>query len=73
MTIELSNDEKINILNQHLRNLLYNKYNLNISLEEANSVAMPSQVSLDSLNLQISDADSQIATLNRLIDEITTK
>ena len=63
MTIELTNDEKIMIVEQHLKNLAYSDYNLMVSLEEAKAVAVPDQTIIDSLTLQLDDTRSKIATL----------
>ena len=38
MTTLLSNEEKAGIINQHLKNLQYNKFNLEISVVEENAL-----------------------------------
>ncbi len=55
MSIELTNDEKVMVVEQHLKNLAYTEYNLTISLEEARAVAVPDQTMIDSLTLQLDD------------------
>ena len=55
MSIELTNDEKVMVVEQHLKNLAYTEYNLTISLEEAGAVAVPDQTMIDSLTLQLDD------------------
>jgi hypothetical protein len=64
MTIQLTNEEKISVINQHIRNLEFNKYNLNVSLIEENAMAIPNQATIDSINLQISEANAKITALN---------
>ena len=64
MTIQLTNEEKVSVINQHIRNLEFNKYNLNVSLIEENAMAIPNQATVDSINLQISEANAKITALN---------
>jgi hypothetical protein len=63
MSIELTDVEKANIVDQHLKNLGYTLYNLNLSLREANAVAIPNQESVNSLTLQINDVQAQMSAL----------
>lgn len=41
---QLNNEEKINIINQHLRNLEFAEYNLELDLIEANAVNSSAEV-----------------------------
>jgi hypothetical protein len=66
MTYELTNDEKRNIVNQHLRNLEYSKFNVEISLVEENADPSPNQENLDSLA-------GQLATINGKMEALTTE
>ena len=59
----LSNEEKISIIDQHIKNLEYNKYNLEISLIEENSVANPDATNLSTLNAQISALSLKLSAL----------
>jgi hypothetical protein len=64
MAIELSKEEKIQIINSHLRNLAYSKYNLELDILQENAktdVSAPSVASLQSLVTEIS---SQISALD---------
>lgn len=54
--MELTKEEKINIINEHIKNIVINIYNLNILLIQEQSVSPNNQDSIDSLNLQISSA-----------------
>ena len=59
----LSNEEKISIIDQHIKNLEYNKYNLEISLIEENAVASPDATNLSTLNAQISALSLKLSAL----------
>ena len=70
MSIELTNEEKIQVIQQHLKNLVYSEYNIGLNIKENQSVAVPDQSSIDSLNLQLADLSakkrilqSELATL----------
>jgi len=63
MTISLTNEEKIDIVNQHIRNLQLNKYNLSLSVLEESASAVPNQSTIDALQLQINDLDAKISVL----------
>lgn len=60
----LSNQEKISIIDQHLRNSEFNKYNLEISLIEENASANKNEDAISSLNDQISAINLKITALN---------
>jgi hypothetical protein len=64
MTIQLTNEEKISVITQHIRNLEFNKYNLDVSLIEENAMAIPNQATLDSIDLQLSEYNAKIIALN---------
>jgi len=63
MTSELTNEEKIGIVNQHIKTLNYNKYNLNLTILELNAVSSPNQATINEIVLQISDLDDKISVL----------
>jgi prefoldin subunit 5 len=64
MTIELSKEEKISIINQHIKTLKYNKYDYQISIKEEEAVATPSTSRVDSLNEKITEVDAKVAALS---------
>ena len=64
MTTQLTNEEKISIINSHLKNLEYNKFNIEMSIVEENAKSTPDSSNLSSLNSQASEIDVQIAALN---------
>ena len=63
MTTLLSNEEKAGIVNQHLKNLHYSKFNLEMSVVEENAKSTPDADTLTSLNDQISDIVSRAEAL----------
>jgi len=62
MTYQLTNDEKINIITQHLRTLGFARYNLEVSLMEEQA-SNPSEEAVTSLTAQIGELDSKIEVL----------
>jgi hypothetical protein len=64
MTTLLSNEEKAGIINQHLKNLHYNKFNIEISIVEENAKVTPEAEALVNLNTQLADFDSRIEALD---------
>jgi type I restriction-modification system DNA methylase subunit len=71
MTLELTNEEKVTIINSHLKNLAYNKFNIEISVIEENAKSSPDSSNLANLNSQISEIDAQIAALNSELAELS--
>lgn len=51
--MELTNEEKQNIVNQHIRAVLTNVYNLQVSLIAEEAVEPANQSAVDTLNSQI--------------------
>ena len=71
MTYELTNEEKAAIVNQHIKNLEYSIYNLQVSLVEENAVSAPDAAKVSSLNSQISEANTKKTALLAELDELT--
>jgi len=67
--MSLTNQDKIGIVQQHIKNLQLNKYNLEVSIVEENALQTPAQSTLDSLNSQIADVVAKLAVLDT---ELTT-
>jgi subtilase family serine protease len=63
MTSELTNEEKVGVVNQHIKTLNYNKYNLNLTMLELIAISNPNQASINEIILQISDLDDKISVL----------
>ena len=60
----ITNEDKINIVTQHLKNIAINEYNLELSLIEANAKSVVDQNAIDSITEQLSDYAAQKALLN---------
>jgi len=71
MTIELTNEEKTSIINQHMQNVAYTLYNAQLSLIEANAVSTPNESNVSSINAQIADATSQMSALQSQLNALT--
>lgn len=63
MTYELTNQEKTEVVNQHLKNVEYSLFNLNLSLVEEQAVATPSSANIASLNSQITELSAKKTVL----------
>jgi hypothetical protein len=59
----LTNEEKIAIVTQHLKNVYTNEYNLEMSLVEANAKVTPDQSNIDSITAQLTDISAQKTAL----------
>ena len=53
MVYELTNEEKISIIDQHLKNLEYNRYNLEVSMIELTSGTIQKEESIETLQSEI--------------------
>ena len=71
MTYELTNEEKAAIVSQHIKNLEYGIYNLQVSLIEENAVSVPDSDKVSSLNSQIAEANTKKTALLAELDELT--
>jgi hypothetical protein len=71
MAYQLTNEEKISIIDQHLKILEYNKYNLKISLLEMISGNMAKPESISDLELQIDSINKKQKALTQELDTVT--
>lgn len=69
MSIELTNEEKIGIVEQHLKNIVLNEYNIILSISQNGALSSPNQEVTNSLRAQLRDIQAQKAVLN---DELTS-
>jgi hypothetical protein len=51
--MELTNEEKISILNQHIKNIVINKYNLHVAILAEEAANPVDQTKIDALSNQI--------------------
>lgn len=65
MTSELTNEEKIGVVDQHIKSLNYNKYNLNLTLLELNAISNINQTTINEMLLYISEIDDKISVLQQ--------
>ena len=64
MTIQLTKDEKAQIINNHIKSLSYTKYNLEIDVMQENAKSAPVASSITAFEDQIEDIEGQISALN---------
>lgn len=64
MTIQLTKEEKAQIIISHVRNLAFSKYNLEIDIIQENAKAEPYAGTITSINAQIDEIQDQISALN---------
>lgn len=57
-------DEKIHMTTQFIKNLMYSRYNVELSLLAENAVEAPNQNNVDSFTTQLDEIDDKIAALN---------
>lgn len=71
MTIELTNEEKLGILNQHLKSVDYTIYGLQLDLIEAQASETPDAVQISSINGRITSANAKREALVEERDSLT--
>lgn len=70
MVYELTNEEKKGIVEQHLKNLAFSEYNLDLSLISEQALQNPSSSNLLSLNSQKDDIQAQKDSLLLELDSL---
>lgn len=70
MEEEISIEEKTRMINNFIKNLSYNRYNIELSLIAENSVDSPNQGNIDSFNIQIEEIDDKITALRNEISKL---
>lgn len=70
MSYELTKEEKITIVNQHLKTLEYSRYNIQMSMDQENAIENPSQIVIGSLTNQLAENDARKAVLLAELDEL---
>jgi hypothetical protein len=63
MTINLTKEEKAQIISSHIKNLNYTKYNLEIDIVQENAKTTPSESALTNFNTQTDEVENQISAL----------
>ena len=72
MTIELTNEEKLNIVNQHIKSVDYSIYGLQLDLLEINSTSNPDASQVSNINTRITAANAKRAALVTERDSLTS-
>jgi hypothetical protein len=70
MGYTLTKEEKIDIINQHLKNLEYSKYNSQISLVEESAAIEPQSILIDEINGQIDNISAKTSALLSEIESL---
>ena len=63
MTTQLTNEDKVQVINSRLKSLAYSKYNIEIDLIVENAKATPLTASISALNNSMSEVELQISAL----------
>ena len=63
MTIELTNEEKLSILDQHIKSVEYAIYGAELDLIEAQAVASPETSLISGINERLSNANAKKTVL----------
>ena len=63
MTIILTNEEKLNVVNQHIKSVEYSLYGHQLDLIQANAVASPDAGQVSAINARITEANAVKAAL----------
>jgi hypothetical protein len=71
MTIELTNDEKISMIEQHIKSIEYSIYGSQLDLLEANAVVNKDTELISNINDRISVANQKKAALVAEKDSLT--
>ncbi len=66
----LTNEEKTGIINQHKRNIVFNRYNIELSLMEENALTTPNAETVASLTAQIAELDRKLAALDEELEAL---
>ena len=69
--IELTTEEKIAVINSHIKNVQYTKYNAQVSLVAENALETPDTENVAAANEVVTKADLQLAALQAEIDALS--
>jgi len=68
---DLTADEKIAVINSHIKNINYNKFNAELVIVEENASAQPSTTKISDANAIIAEANAQITALEAQITALS--
>lgn len=61
--LDLTTEEKIAIIDSHIRNILHNKFNAELTIIEQNALETPYENAITNATAQIAQAELQITAL----------
>jgi hypothetical protein len=67
----LTAEEKIAVINSHIKNINYNKFNAELVIIEENATSTPSATKISDSNTTIAEADAQIVALEAQIEALS--
>ena len=71
MTSTLSNEEKLNIVNQHIKSIDYILYGYELDLIQAYAVSSPDPAQIAAINSRVSEANAKKSALVLEQDSLT--
>jgi hypothetical protein len=67
----LTSEEKIGVIESHIKNVQYTKYNAELTLIEENALQTPNADAVQRANASITSANAQIAALEAQIEALS--
>jgi hypothetical protein len=71
MTTLLTNEEKLNVVNQHIKSVEYSLYGHQLDLIQANAVSSPDAGQISAINARITEANAKKTALVIEKDSLT--
>jgi hypothetical protein len=68
---DLTAEDKIAVINSHIKNINYNKFNAELVIVEENATASPDATKISDANANIAEADAQVAALEAQIEALS--
>lgn len=68
MTYALSKEDKLAVIETHIKNVLFNKYNAELSLLQEQAVSSPKEQNIQAANDTIAQSDAQLTALQQEYD-----
>lgn len=73
MPYELEISEKINIVKQHLRTVSHNRFNIELSIDEAAAMLVPNHETIESYGRQLLDLKALEEMLSKKLTELESQ
>ena len=68
---DLTAEDKIAVINSHIKNINYNKFNAELVIIEENASSSPDATKISDANASITEAQAQIAALEAQIEALS--